>query len=68
MANTGTVARLVGDRGFGFIRDEQGKEYFFHHTGVPGGGFDALREGQAVTFDREADRGKGDRAVNVHPA
>ena len=68
MADTGTIARIVSDRGFGFIRDERGKELFFHHTGVQGGGFDALREGQAVTFDREADRGKGDRAANVRPA
>jgi CspA family cold shock protein len=68
MANTGTIARLVGDRGFGFVRDEQGKEYFFHHTAVQGGTFDSLREGQAVAFDQEADRGKGDRAVNVRPA
>ena len=69
MASTGTIARIVGDRGFGFIRDDQGKEYFFHATAVDGGAFERLREGEQVTFDREGDtRGKGDRAINVRPA
>lgn len=71
MASTGTIGRLVRDRGFGFIRDEQGEETFFHHSAVEGGSaaFDALREGQPVTFDRERDpRGRGYRAVRVQVA
>jgi CspA family cold shock protein len=63
---TGTIVRLVRDRGFGFIRTEDGQEVFFHATGVPAGNYDALREGQTVTFDKERDtRGRGERAVNV---
>ena len=27
---TGTIARLLIDKGFGFIRDEGGIEHFFH--------------------------------------
>ncbi|HEY5487177.1 MAG TPA: hypothetical protein VIK06_05965, partial [Candidatus Limnocylindrales bacterium] len=27
---TGTVKKVVADRGFGFIAAEDGKEYFFH--------------------------------------
>jgi CspA family cold shock protein len=66
MPATGTIRRIVGGRGFGFIQDEQGQDLFFHHTSVDGGGFDALQEGQQVEFDRERDpRGKGDRATNV---
>ena len=27
---SGTIARLLLDQGFGFIRDERGTEHFFH--------------------------------------
>ena len=59
----GTVKRLVHDKGFGFVADEGGREYFFHQSScaVP---FDQLREGDNVTFD--AGQGpKGPRAENV---
>jgi len=63
---TGTIVRLVRDRGFGFIRTEDGQEIFFHATGVTAGNYDALQEGQTVTFEKERDtRGRGERAVNV---
>jgi cold shock protein len=66
LASTGTIGRLVTDRGFGFIVDDKGTELFFHATGVEGATFDTLREGQQVTFERERDsRGRGDRAVHV---
>ena len=32
--NRGTVVRIVRDRGFGFIRMENGQEVFFHATGM----------------------------------
>ena len=32
--NTGTIVRLIRDRGFGFIRMENGEEIFFHATGM----------------------------------
>jgi CspA family cold shock protein len=61
----GSIARLVRDRGFGFIKTESGKDLFFYTSAVTGGLFDTLQEGQTVTYDREADpRGRGDRAVN----
>lgn len=64
--NRGTIVRIVRDRGFGFIRMENGQEVFFHATGMSGYPFDNLQEGQAVTFDIEQDtRGRGQRAVNV---
>ena len=31
---TGTIARLLIDKGFGFIRDESGIEHFFHRSAV----------------------------------
>jgi CspA family cold shock protein len=61
----GTVKRLVHDKGFGFVADEGGREYFFHQSACDS--FGELREGQAVTF--EAGQGpKGPRAENVKSA
>ena len=42
----GTIKRLVRDRGFGFIRDDGGQEWFFHRSSVQGS-FDQLNEGHA---------------------
>ena len=42
---TGTIARLLIDKGFGFIRDESGIEHFFHRSAVRGAVFELLREG-----------------------
>ncbi len=47
---TGTIARLLIDKGFGFIRDEGGIEHFFHRSSVRGAVFELLREGQRVEF------------------
>ena len=44
----GSVVRLIRDRGFGFIRMENGQEIFFHATGVVGYAFDNLTEGQEI--------------------
>lgn len=63
---TGSIVRLIRDRGFGFVRDESGSEIFFHHSTLPPGEFDALQEGQQIEFDIENDpRGRGQRAGNV---
>ena len=59
----GTIKRLVRDRGFGFIRDEGGQEWFFHRSGVEGN-FESLSEGQRVSFEEEASP-KGPRAASV---
>lgn len=61
----GTIARLVLDKGFGFIRDESGTEHFFHRGAVRGAVFELLREGQWVEFVSE-DSPKGPRAREVH--
>ena len=39
---TGTIARLLIDKGFGFIRDESGIEHFFHRSAVRGAVFELL--------------------------
>jgi len=62
----GPIVRMVRDRGFGFIRTEDGSEIFFHHSTMGPGEFDALVEGQEIEFDIETDpRGRGQRAGNV---
>ena len=61
---TGTIARLLIDKGFGFIRDESGIEHFFHRSSVRGAVFELLREGQRVEFQVE-DSAKGPRAGDV---
>jgi CspA family cold shock protein len=49
---SGTITRLVSDKGFGFVAAGEGTEYFFHQSACDGVQFDELREGQAVTFDQ----------------
>ena len=60
----GTIKRLVRDRGFGFIRDDGGQEWFFHRSAVASGAFEQLNEGQRVSFDEEPSA-KGPRAGNI---
>ena len=61
---SGTIARLLIDKGFGFIRDESGVEHFFHRSSVRGAVFELLREGQRVEFTVE-ESPKGPRAAEV---
>jgi len=66
---SGTIVRIVMDRGFGFIKPDDGEaDIFFHHSSLPEGGFDALQEGQTVEFETGRDP-KSDRAraTNVRP-
>ena len=64
---TGTIARLT-DRGFGFIKPDQGdKDVFFHARSLVDIMYDDLREGEAVTLDVE-EGPKGPSAINVKRA
>lgn len=60
----GKIKKLVRERGFGFINDTDGREVFFHQSGLTAGGFDGLREDQEVEFDVE-NSPKGPRAINI---
>ena len=60
----GTIARLIKDRGYGFIATEDGKDVFFHQTALQGLSFDSLKKGQPVEFETE-EGPKGPRAVNI---
>lgn len=68
---TGSITKLVTDRGFGFITPDRSgqksKDIFFHVSTLQKGlQFESLIEGQRVDFDVTHDEEKGrDRAVNV---
>jgi CspA family cold shock protein len=62
---TGTIKTLRAEKGFGFIKDASGKEYFFHHSAIQGEGIDSLREGDSVEFALGESGPKGPRAENV---
>ncbi len=65
---TGTVKKVIADRGFGFITAEDGKEYFFHRGGLQASlDFDRLVGGERVSFEIEQSP-KGPRAVQVAAA
>jgi len=65
---TGTIKKVIADRGFGFITAEDGKDYFFHRDGLTASlDFDRLAGGEKVTFDVEQSP-KGARAKNVQSA
>jgi CspA family cold shock protein len=62
---TGTVKKVVGDRGFGFIAAADGNEYFFHRGSVQSPlEFDRLIGGERVSFEIE-ETPKGKRANQV---
>jgi cold shock CspA family protein len=49
---SGTIARLLIDKGFGFIRDESGIEHFFHRSSVRGAVFELLPPEESVKGPR----------------
>ena len=61
----GTIKKLIADKGFGFIKGDNG-ELFFPRSSVEGGNFEDLREGQTVEY-QEGQGPKGPRAEGVRP-
>ena len=64
---TGKIKRLMKDRGFGFIRGNDGQEVFFHRSSLEGVAFESLTEGLDVQFEIEQSP-KGPRAGKVRAA
>ena len=65
---TGTIKKLIADRGFGFITADDAKEYFFHRNSLEASlDFDRLNGGEKVEFEIEASP-KGPRAARVRAA
>ncbi|WP_439925321.1 cold-shock protein [Nitrobacter sp. JJSN] len=56
---TGTVKWFNGQKGFGFIEpDNGGKDVFVHISAVEKAGLSNLNEGQKVSYEVVANRGK----------
>lgn len=65
---TGTIKKVVADRGFGFITADDGKDYFFHRDGLERSlDFDRLVGGEKVSFEIESSP-RGPRAAKVQAA
>ena len=65
---TGTIKKVVSERGFGFIAADDAKEYFFHRDGLDSTlNFDRLVGGEKVEFEIEQSP-KGPRAKQVRAA
>jgi CspA family cold shock protein len=67
MAQGGTVKFFNAQKGYGFIKpDDGGRDIFVHITAVERSGLSNLNEGQRIEFDVEPDKkGKGPKAVNL---
>lgn len=67
MSQQGIVKFFNADKGYGFIKpDDGGRDIFVHVTAVEQAGLRGLDEGQRITFDVEPDKkGKGPKAVNL---
>lgn len=61
---SGTVKK-INEKGFGFIDSGQGKDVFFHATGMAEkGAFDNLQVGDRVSYEID-NSGDRPRAINV---
>ena len=67
MRQIGTVKFYNAQKGYGFIKpDDGGKDVFVHVTAVERSGISNLDEGIRISFETEPDkRGKGPKAVNL---
>jgi CspA family cold shock protein len=60
----GTVKWFNANRGYGFIKPEDGDDVFVHASAIQDGG--SLQDGQTVEFDI-TQGAKGPQAANVRP-
>jgi len=61
----GTVKWFNGEKGFGFIaQDDGGADVFVHYSEIDGNGFRSLEEGQRVSFT-VGQGNKGPQATGV---
>ena len=65
----GTVKFFNEQKGFGFIKpDDGGNDIFVHITALQQSGLQNLAEGMRISFETEPDkRGKGPKAVQLRP-
>ncbi|MDO4236797.1 cold-shock protein [Pseudomonas sp.] len=64
---TGTVKWFNAEKGFGFIKPDDGSDDLFaHYSAIATGGYKSLEENQKVEFD-VAQGPKGPQAENIRP-
>lgn len=62
----GTVKWFSGEKGYGFITQENGPDLFVHYSEIQGAGYRSLNEGDRVEFEiTEGRKGKQASAVVV---
>ena len=67
MAQQGSVKFFNAEKGYGFIKPDDGsRDIFVHITAVERAGMTTLSEGQRISYDVEPDKkGKGPKAVDL---
>lgn len=67
MSQTGIVKFFNAEKGYGFIKpDNGGADIFVHISALQASGLTTLAENQKVSYETEPDRrGKGPKAVNL---
>ena len=60
----GTVKNFNKEKGYGFIKTDEGKDLFFHYSELQMDGFKTVNAGQTVEFE-VIETEKGLRAVNI---
>ncbi len=61
---SGKVKWFDNKRGFGFITEDSGKDFFVHHSSIAGDGYKKLDQGDVVQFETVPGE-KGYKATNV---
>lgn len=62
----GTVKWFNGEKGFGFITQENGPDLFVHYSEIQSDGYRSLNEGDRVEFEvTDGKKGKQASAVKV---
>lgn len=62
--NRGEVKWFNAEKGYGFIKQDDGPDIFVHYTAINGSGYRSLNEGDTVEFD-VVDGRKGKQADKV---
>lgn len=67
MPQLGTIKFFNADKGYGFIKpDDGGRDIFVHITALEQAGLPGLTEGQRLSYEIEPDKkGKGPKAVQL---
>jgi cold shock CspA family protein len=63
----GNVKWFNTQKGYGFITDSDGKDYYFHHTNINMDGFRKLDTNDLVEFETESTEEGKEQAVKVTP-